>query len=161
MAASLRSLIQRLDPNLPVNNLRTLEEQVSSSMLNDRLVTGLSVSLALLAALLAGLGLYGVLAYVVARRTREIGIRIALGGERADILRLVVGQVGRLTAVGGAIGIVAALVAMRWVARFALRCPHAPQESGFNCSSRHRVGAWHWPERDGIQLRECFAAPPT
>ena len=116
MAASLRSLIQRLDPNLPVNNLRTLEEQVSSSMLNDRLVTGLSVSLALLAALLAGLGLYGVLAYVVARRTREIGIRIALGGERADILRLVVGQGGRLTVVGGAIGIVAALVAMRWVA---------------------------------------------
>jgi ABC-type antimicrobial peptide transport system permease subunit len=116
MAASLRSLIQRLDPNLPVNNLRTLEEQVSSSMLNDRLVTGLSVSLALLAALLAGLGLYGVLAYVVARRTREIGIRIALGGERADILRLVVGQSGRLTVVGSAIGIVAALVAMRWVA---------------------------------------------
>jgi ABC-type antimicrobial peptide transport system permease subunit len=116
MAASLRSLIQRLDPNLPVNNLRTLEEQVSSSMLNDRLVTGLSVSLALLAALLAGLGLYGVLAYVVARRTREIGIRIALGGERADILRLVVGQGARLTVVGGAIGIVAALVAMRWVA---------------------------------------------
>src|SRR5438552_4304390 len=116
MAASLRSLIHRLDPNLPVNNLRTLEEQVSSSMLNDRLVTGLSVSLALLAALLAGLGLYGVLAYVVARRTREIGIRIALGGERADILRLVVGQGGRLTVVGGAIGIVAALVAMRWVA---------------------------------------------
>jgi predicted permease len=116
MAASLQSLIQRLDTNLPVNNLRTLEEQVSSSMLNDRLVTGLSVSLALLAALLAGLGLYGVLAYVVARRTREIGIRIALGGERADILRLVVGQGGRLTVAGGAIGIVAALVAMRWVA---------------------------------------------
>src|SRR5437016_4369831 len=116
MAASLRSLIQRLDPNLPVNNLRTLEEQVSNSMLNDRLVTGLSISLALLAALLAALGLYGVLAYVVARRTREIGIRIALGGERADILRLVVGQGGRLTVVGSAIGIVAALVAMRWVA---------------------------------------------
>src|SRR5882762_1076601 len=116
IAAALRSLIQRLDPNLPVNNLRTLEEQVSNSMLNDRLVTGLSVSLALLAALLAALGLYGVLAYVVARRTREIGIRIALGGERADILRLVVGQGVRLTLGGGAIGIVAALVAMRWVA---------------------------------------------
>jgi putative ABC transport system permease protein len=116
MAAVLRSLVQRLDPNLPVNNLRTLGEQVSNSMLNDRLVAVLSVSLALLAALLAALGLYGVLAYVVARRTREIGIRIALGGERADILRLVVGQGGRLTVVGSAIGIVAALVAMRWVA---------------------------------------------
>src|SRR5438105_1000024 len=116
IAAALRTLIQRLDPNLPVNNMRTLEEQVSNSMLNDRLVTGLSISLAFLAALLAALGLYGVLAYVVARRTREIGIRIALGGERADIVRLVVGQGGRLTVMGGAIGIVAALVAMRWVA---------------------------------------------
>jgi putative ABC transport system permease protein len=116
MAAALRSLVQRLDPNLPVNSLRTLEEQVSNSMLNDRLVAVLSVSLALLAALLAALGLYGVLAYLVARRTREIGIRIALGGEHADILWLVVGQGGRLTVVGGVIGIAAALVAMRWVA---------------------------------------------
>jgi len=116
MAPSLRSLIQQLDPNLPVNNMRTLEEQVSNSMLNDRVVTGLSVSLALLAALLAALGLYGVLAYVVARRTREIGIRIALGGGRANILQLVVGQGVRLTLVGGAIGLVAALVATRWVA---------------------------------------------
>ncbi|HEX2663634.1 MAG TPA: ABC transporter permease [Candidatus Acidoferrum sp.] len=115
MAAALRSLVQRLDPNLPVNNLRTLTEQLSHSMSNDRLVTVLSVSLALLAALLAALGLYGVLAYVVARRAREIGIRIALGGERADILRLVLGQGGRLTVVGAAIGIVVALVAMRWV----------------------------------------------
>ena len=114
--AALRSLVHRLDSNLPVNNLRTLADQVSNSMFNDRLVAGLSVSLALLAALLAALGLYGVLAYVVARRTREIGIRIALGGERVDILRLVVGQSGRLTLVGGAIGIVTALVVMRWVA---------------------------------------------
>jgi predicted permease len=116
MAAALRSLVQQLDPNLPVNNLRTLKEQVSSSMSNDRLVAMLSVSLALLAALLAALGLYGVLAYVVARRTREIGIRVALGGKRADILRLVVGQGARLTVVGGAIGIITALIAMRWVA---------------------------------------------
>ena len=116
MAAALRSLVQRLDPNLPVKNLRTLKEQVSSSMVNDRLVAVFSVSLALLAALLAALGLYGVLAYVVARRTREIGIRIALGGEPASILWLVVGQGGRLTLLGAGIGIVAALVAMRWVA---------------------------------------------
>lgn len=116
MAATLRSLVQRLDPNLPVNNLRTLEEQVSNSMASDRLVAVLSISLALLAALLAAVGLYGVLAYSVARRTREIGIRVALGGRRADILRLVMEEGGRLTVVGSAIGIVAALVAMRWVA---------------------------------------------
>ena len=116
MAAALRSLVERLDPHLPVNNLRTLEGQVSDSMFSDRLVAALSVSLALLAALLAALGLYGVLAYVVARRIREIGIRMALGGERSDILRLVVGQGLRLTLVGGATGIVAALVVTRWVA---------------------------------------------
>src|SRR5215472_3583579 len=116
MAAAIRSLVQRIDPNLPVNNLRTLEEQVSNSMLNDRLVAVLSVSLALLAALLAALGLYGVLAYVVGRRTREIGIHIALGGGRPDILRLIVGQGLRLALVGGAMGIVAALMVTRWVA---------------------------------------------
>jgi len=53
------------------------------------------------------------------------------------------------------------LVDTLWRDLGALRCPHAPQESGFNCSCRHRVGAWHLPEHDGIQLRECFAAPPT
>jgi ABC-type antimicrobial peptide transport system permease subunit len=116
MAAALRSLVRRLDPDLPVNSLRTLEAQVSNSMFSDRLVAALSVALALLAALLAALGLYGVLAYVVARRIREIGIRMALGGERADILRLIVGQGLRLTVVGGATGIVAALMVTRWVA---------------------------------------------
>src|SRR2546430_5269986 len=103
IAAALRSLIQRLDPNLPVNNMRTLEEQVSNSMLNDRLVAGLSISLAFLAALLAALGLYGVLPYVVARRTRAICIRIALRGERAGILRTGGGQGGRPTGGGGAV----------------------------------------------------------
>ena len=116
MAATLHSVIARLDPNLPMNNMRTLDEQVSDSMFNDRLVATLSVSLALLAALLAALGLYGVLAYVVARRTREIGIRMALGGQRADILRLVLGQGAWLTVIGGAIGIVAALGVTQWIA---------------------------------------------
>src|SRR5262249_31338494 len=69
----------------------------------------------------------GVLAYVVARRTREIGIRMALGGQRGDILRLVVGQGGRLTVVGGVIGLVAAVVAMRWVASLLYGVtPHDP-----------------------------------
>ncbi|HLW83545.1 MAG TPA: ABC transporter permease [Candidatus Acidoferrales bacterium] len=116
MAASLHSLVERLDANLPVNNMRTLDEQVSDSMFNDKLVATLSVSLALLAALMAALGLYGVLAYVVARRTREIGIRMALGGQRADILRLIIGEGARLTITGGAIGIIVALIATRWVA---------------------------------------------
>jgi predicted permease len=114
-AATLRGVMNKIDPNLPVNGMRPLTQQVTDSMFNYRLVAVLSVSIALLAALLAMLGLYGVLAYVVARRTREIGIRIALGGQPQDILRLVIGQGAAVTAIGGAIGTVAALVAGQWV----------------------------------------------
>ncbi|MGB7023265.1 MAG: ABC transporter permease [Candidatus Acidiferrales bacterium] len=113
MAATLHATMERLDPNLPVNNMRTLTAQIDDEMFNDRLVAILSISLALLAALLAALGLYGVLSYVVARRTREIGIRMALGGQRADILRLVLGQGAQLTVIGGVVGIVAALALAR------------------------------------------------
>jgi len=116
MAGTLHSIISRLDANLPVNNMRTLDAQISNSMFNDKLVATLSVALALLAALMAALGLYGVLAYVVARRTREIGIRMALGGQRADILRMVLGQGARLTVIGGAIGIAVAFAASQFVA---------------------------------------------
>src|SRR5579872_1441382 len=113
MAATLHATMERLDANLPVNNMRTLTAQIGDEMFNDRLVAVLSMSLALLAALLAALGLYGVLSYVVARRTREIGIRMALGGQRADILRLVLGQGAQLTVIGGVTGIVAALALAR------------------------------------------------
>ncbi|MGB6877561.1 MAG: ABC transporter permease [Candidatus Acidiferrales bacterium] len=113
MAATLHETMERLDANLPINDMRTLTQQISNEMFNDRLVAVLSMSLALLAALMAALGLYGVLAYVVARRTREIGIRMALGGQRRDILRLVLGQGARLTLIGGAIGIVVALALTR------------------------------------------------
>lgn len=116
LGASLRTVIQHLDPNLPVNNMRTLDEQVSNSMFNSKLVAALSVSLALLAALMAALGVYGVLSYVVARRTREIGIRMALGCQRRDILRIIVGQGARLTILGAAIGTAFALIATQWVA---------------------------------------------
>ncbi|HKV28328.1 MAG TPA: ABC transporter permease [Candidatus Acidoferrales bacterium] len=113
MAATLHSTIQQLDSNLPVNDMRPLTAQIQDTMFNDRLVAILSISLALLAALLAALGLFGVLAYVVARRTREIGIRMALGGQRRDILRLVLGQGAQLTVIGGVLGIVAALALAR------------------------------------------------
>ena len=116
MAATLRSAVKRLDPNLPVDNMRAITAQIGYSMFNARLVATLSVSLALLAALMAALGLYGVLSYIVARRTREIGVRMALGGQRSDILRLVVGQGLRLTVIGGVIGIFVALVASQSVA---------------------------------------------
>jgi putative ABC transport system permease protein len=116
IAATLHSVMAQLDSNLPVNDMRTLADQVSESMFNGRLMAALSVSLALLAALMAALGLYGVLAYMVARRTREIGIRMALGGQRRNILWLVLGHGARLSAVGAAIGIAGALIASQWIA---------------------------------------------
>jgi predicted permease len=116
MAASVRSAIKRLDPNLPINDMRAITAQISDSMFNARLLATLSISLAWLAALMAALGLYGVLSYIVVRRTREIGVRMALGGQRSDILRLVISQGLWLTVTGGVIGIAAALIASRWAA---------------------------------------------
>ncbi len=113
MAATVHARIAQLDSNLPIKGMKTLPAQIGETMFSDRLVAILSISLALLAALLAALGLYGVLSYVLARRTREIGIRMALGGQRSDILRLVLGQGAQLTVIGAVVGIVAALALAR------------------------------------------------
>ncbi|HTU32871.1 MAG TPA: ABC transporter permease [Candidatus Acidoferrum sp.] len=108
-ATAVHETMQRLDANLPVNHLETLRTQISDEMFNDRLTAILSISLAGLAALLAALGVYGVLAYVVARRTREIGIRMALGAQRDSVLWLVLAQGAQLAVIGGAIGFAGAL----------------------------------------------------
>jgi ABC-type antimicrobial peptide transport system permease subunit len=88
--------------------MKTLSDQASESVFTERLVTSFSVALALLAALLAALGLYGVMAYVVARRTREIGIRMALGATRQSTAWMILREVLRMTAFGAAIGLAAA-----------------------------------------------------
>jgi putative ABC transport system permease protein len=117
IAATLRSVVKRLDPSLPVTNMRAITAQMRDQVFKARMVATLSVSLALLAALMAALGLYGVLAYIVALRTREIGVRMAHGAQRSDILRLVLSQGLRLTVIGSVIGIFAALIASQSVAR--------------------------------------------
>jgi len=96
--------VKALDPALPVERLRTMDDQVDASIAPYRVVTMLSLALAGLATVLAGIGVYAVLAYTVARRGREFGIRMALGARTADVGRLVLGHVARMTAVGGAIG---------------------------------------------------------
>ena len=106
---SIPTLMARLDPDLPVNDLKTLPQQVRENLFLDRLITILSAAFALLATLLAAVGLYGVLAYTVAQRTREIGLRMALGADPARLRAMVLGQVGRMTLLGGAVGLVAAL----------------------------------------------------
>jgi len=104
-----RVRVRDLDPNLPLYGVRTLEQRVSDSLLTERLIAGLSAAFGLLATLLASVGLYGVLAYNVTRRTREIGIRLALGALSKDVLWLVLREAFVLLAIGFAVGLPAAL----------------------------------------------------
>ncbi|MBV9773468.1 MAG: ABC transporter permease, partial [Gemmatimonadetes bacterium] len=96
----------------------TLSEQVDASLTRERLLAALSGFFGGLALLLATVGLYGTMAYTVARRRGEIGIRIALGAARTRVMRLVMGEVGRLVAAGVALGALGAWVAARWMTPF-------------------------------------------
>jgi len=106
---SIPVLVSRLDPNLPVEELRTMPEQVKENVFIDRMIGTLSSSFALLATLLAAIGLYGVLAYTVAQRTREIGVRMALGAHGGKVRGMILRQVGVVTLIGGVIGLAAAI----------------------------------------------------
>ena len=98
-----------LAPSLPVTGLETLPQQVEDAGFQDRAMAVLSAAFAGIATVLAAIGLYGVLAYAVAQRTREIGLRMALGADAARTRAMVLGQVARMTLAGGALGFVAAL----------------------------------------------------
>ena len=102
---TLRRKVQDIDSHVPVTDMRTLEKQMEISLVTERLVASLSTAFALLATLLAGIGLYGVMAYTVARRTREIGIRMALGAFSGNVIWLVMREVLLLLAVGMLIGL--------------------------------------------------------
>ncbi len=105
VAEQLRAELKTLDPHLPLYNLKTLSTEIDESLIQERLVTWLSVAFGLLATLLTALGLYGVLTFSVARRTREIGIRVALGAQRRDVFRLIMVRGVILVVVGVAIGL--------------------------------------------------------
>lgn len=109
LLAAIPRAVASVDPALPVSRLITLRRQAQESIFVDRLVTMLSVSFAALAALLAGIGLYGVLAYGIAQRTRELGLRLALGAEPANIRAMVLRQVAILAAAGIVAGAMAAI----------------------------------------------------
>jgi predicted permease len=107
---AIRKRVHDLDSNLPVFDMDTLEREMEDSLVTERLVALLSSGFGLLATLLASIGLYGVMAYTVARRTREIGIRIAIGAARTDVLWLVMREVLVLLGIGIAIALPASWI---------------------------------------------------
>ena len=106
---NVHKVVAALDPNLPVENLRTMPQQVRDNVFLDRMISTLSAGFAILATILAAVGLYGVLAYTVAQRTREIGLRMALGAAPGRVRAMVLRQVAVMTLIGGIIGLMAAI----------------------------------------------------
>jgi predicted permease len=115
LAAELRSAVRELDAALPVFAMRTMESQLDESLFFERMTAALSAAFGLLATLLAAVGLYGVMSYTVVRRTREIGIRMALGAGRSRVLRLVLREVAVLVVIGIGLGVPSALGLSRLV----------------------------------------------
>jgi len=106
---ALPAVVKKIDPGLPMDGLKTMPQQIRENVSVDRLISVLSASFAVLATLLAAVGLYGVLAYSVAQRTREIGVRMALGADAGRVRAMVLRQMSGMMLVGGGIGLVGAL----------------------------------------------------
>ena len=111
----VRNEVRQLDASMPVYEMKTVEGQLDETLLTDRLIATLSAAFGFLATLLASVGLYGVMAFVVARRRKELGLRLALGAERAGVLWLVMKEVLVLLVIGLAVGIPVAIGAGRFV----------------------------------------------
>jgi predicted permease len=133
VVGTLRRTMAEINPDITIN-FRSLNEEIKNGLLKERLLAMLSGFFGLLAAVLATVGLYGVMAYMVASRTNEIGIRMALGAAPSQMLAMVLGEAGRLLCIGVVAGIVLALAVGRWAASllFALK-PYDPKIMGMAC----------------------------
>src|SRR5262249_6459508 len=116
MFGAINNAVKKLDPRMAAYDMRTLESQLDQILLTERLIAMMSAGFGALATLLASIGLYGVMAFVVARRTRELGVRLALGARRDSVVWLVMQEVLLLVGLGLAVGIPAALALGRFIA---------------------------------------------
>jgi ABC-type antimicrobial peptide transport system permease subunit len=116
LLAAIPKIVAQVDASLPATNIQTLATQIRKNVQTDWILTALSSALAAIATLLAAIGLYGVLSYTVAQRTREIGVRLALGAEPARVRAMVLRQVALMALIGVPVGIGAALLLGRLAA---------------------------------------------
>ena len=115
MFGALRRKIAELDPSMPIYQMKTLERQLDETLSTERLIAMLSAAFGVLATVLAAIGLYGVMAFVVARRTKEIGLRMALGAPRGAVIWMVMRETALLVGLGLAVGVPAAWALSRYV----------------------------------------------
>ena len=109
MLSTIPAVMRKLDASLPLSDVKTMEKQIEENVTQDRIISTLSLAFALLATILAAIGLYGVLAYTVAQRTREFGLRMALGADGGTVRGMVMRQVAVMAVIGGLIGLAAAI----------------------------------------------------
>ena len=109
MLTTVPAVMRKLDASLPLGDIKTMDQQIRENVTEDRIISTLSLAFALLATVLAAIGLYGVLAYTVAQRTREFGLRMALGADGGTVRGMVMKQVAKMAIIGGVIGMIVAV----------------------------------------------------
>ena len=116
-AAALRGVVSAIDPTVPVDRIETMQQVVSGSVAQPRFRTIILTAFSLLALVMASIGIYGVMNYLVIQRTREFGIRLSLGATKTDLLRLVLGRAALLIAIGAGLGVVGSVLLVRFIAK--------------------------------------------